>query len=86
MMDSFSYILRLNYFYRLRHLVPCFTTSDIVYTAEMTSNVNKSLSQSIESFDLFLSYNKRESRIFAVNSRQFCLVLLNIIAESSCYG
>ena len=48
MMDSFSYILLLNLFYQLCHLVLCFTTSDVVYIAEMMSNVNKLLSQLIE--------------------------------------
>ena len=52
MMDSFSYILRFNSFYRLSHLVPCFrpTSDDVVYITVMTSNVNKSLSKSKEMY------------------------------------
>ena len=53
----------------------------------MTSNVNKSLSKSKEmQFDLFFVENKRESRLYLMNSHQFSLVLLNIIAARSCFG
>ena len=53
----------------------------------MTSNVNKSLSKSKRcSFDLFFVENERESRLYTMNSHQFCLVLLNLIAASSCFG
>ena len=53
----------------------------------MTSNVNKSLSKSKEmQFDLFFIENERESRLYPMNSHQFSLVLLNIIAASSCFG
>ena len=53
----------------------------------MTSNVNKSLSKSKGcSFDLFFVENERESRLYPMNLHQFSLVLLNIIAASSCFG
>ena len=55
----------------------------------MTSNVNKSLSKSKEMqncFDMFFVENERESRLYPMNSHQFILVLLNIIAASSCFG
>ena len=54
----------------------------------MTSNVNKSLSKSKEiQFFLFVFVeNERESRLYTMNSHQFSLVLLNIIAASSCFG
>ena len=53
----------------------------------MTSNVNKSLSKSKDmQFDLFFVENERESRLYPMNSHQFSLVLLNIIAASSCFG
>ena len=38
------------------------------------------------SFDLFFVENERESRLYTMNSHQFSLVLLNIIAASSCFG
>ena len=53
----------------------------------MTSNVNKSLSKSKRcSYDLFFVENERESRLYTMNSHQLSLVLLNIIAASSCFG
>ena len=53
----------------------------------MTSNVNKSLSKSKGcSFDLFFVENECESRLYPMNLHQFSLVLLNIIAASSCFG
>ena len=53
----------------------------------MTSNViNRRQSQKRCSFDLFFVENERESRLYPTNSHQFSLVLLNIIAASSCFG
>ena len=53
----------------------------------MTSNVNnRCQSQKRCSFDLFFVENERESRSYPMNSHQFSLVLLNIIAASSCFG
>ena len=49
----------------------------------MTSNVNKSKRCS---FDLFFVENERESGLYTMNSHQCSLVLLNIIAASSCFG
>ena len=35
---------------------------------------------------MFFVENERESRLYTMNSHQFSLVLLNIIAASSCFG
>ena len=43
-------------------------------------------SQDQLSSGLFFVENERESRLYPMNSHQFSLVLLNIIAESSCFG
>ena len=43
---------------------------------------NRCQSQKRCSFD----ENERESRLYPMNSHQFSLVLLNIIAASSCFG
>ena len=73
---------------RKSNLVPCFNSDDVVFITDMTSNVNVNRCQSQNrcSFDLFFVENERESRLYPMNSHQFSLVLLNIIAASSCFG
>ena len=54
---------------------------------DITSNVNKSLSESKEmQYDLFFVENERESRLYPMNSHKFSLVLLNIIAANISFG
>ena len=48
--------------------------------------INRCQSQKRCNFDLFFVENERESRLYTMNSHQFSLVLLNIIAACSCFG